>query len=95
MHYHSEPHYRDQKVYPAYKCSELGEMLHQTGCYTTVTTVLDGWACRHINDFGEFIPEGINNYTTEAQARAAMLIHLLESKLMPVPCSKEIMGSSA
>lgn len=94
MSYLGNPRYRELKAYPAYNCTELGAMLYQTGCYTRVNTVLCGWACGHVNDFQEFLPDGVNCYPTEAQARAAMLRHLLVQKLMPIPGIKEIMGST-
>lgn len=75
--------FADNHWYPAYNVAELGQMLHLSGCYTRVNTVLGGWACGHVNDFPEMIPPGVNTYDTEAQARAANLIHLIETKVLP------------
>jgi hypothetical protein len=69
----------------AWAVAELGEMIKMIGLYTCVNTVLGGWAVHHVNGYKEFEfpqPGNVNSYDTEAEARAAILIHLLESKLI-------------
>ncbi len=89
-------HFVEGQSCAAYTGAELGELIpkgfktHKTifawdGTYEDGVTV-KGWVCQHIN--GEIVP---GDYFagfgyTEANARARMLIHLLESKI--VSCDK-------
>lgn len=67
----------------AYTVAELGAMIQQIGVYTSVNTVLMGWAVHHVNGYKDYElrqPGNLNTYKTEAEARATILIELLEDR---------------
>lgn len=83
------------KYYAAYTSSELGEilskfkyeaygfkMMFSTFCHSEDSHLaeLGKWHCSYRNPIKFQNPDG--GYETEAQARAAMLIYLLENKLL-------------
>lgn len=73
--------------FAAFTVAELGVMIQQIGLYTCVNTVLMGWAVHHVNEYADYEfkqPGNMNSYDTEAQARAAILIELLEDKKVSV-----------
>jgi hypothetical protein len=70
----------------AYNVAELGEMLPQG--YHTYNSELgkDKWGAMDSSDEDFTLADGTSLYAeTEAEARAAMLIHLLEKKLITPP----------
>ena len=66
-------------VYSAFTVAELGEMLPNTVFSTKVRGDEWLWRCENVNENGYISSSGAN---TEADARAKMLIHLLENKLI-------------
>lgn len=70
--------------YCAFTVAELGEAIKLHGLYTSINTVFHGWAVHHVNGYTDFdFPRGdSNSRETEAEARADILIHLLENKLI-------------
>lgn len=70
--------------YCAFTVAELGEAIKLHGLYTSINTVSLGWAVHHVNGYTDFdFPRGdSNSRETEAEARADILIHLLENKLI-------------
>jgi hypothetical protein len=70
----------DKKICSAFTVAELGEMLpDDTESYKDVR----GWNCDRDNNLDGFISS--SGGKTEAEARARMIIHLIENKLMEVP----------
>lgn len=63
----------------AFTVAELGEMLPAL-CKTWQN--INGWSCEHWNDKGNCFDGKIIHEVTEADARAKMLIYLLENKLI-------------
>lgn len=77
-------------LYPAYTASELGEMLpiKLGGPYREIITSHDGSGAWHCGGYdiisgGKWDP--LLTATTEADARAKMLIYLLENNLLEKP----------
>jgi hypothetical protein len=71
----------------AFTDSEMGVMIKMIGLYSAVNSVLGGWAIHHINGYKEFEfpqPGNMNNYDTEAEARADIIISLLERGVIKV-----------
>jgi len=63
--------------FPAFTVAELGVMLPNG--YDTMQNSVDGW--RGYNDDNSDCPPDNEGFATEAEARAAMLIYLLENNL--------------
>jgi hypothetical protein len=73
--------------YSAFTVAELGVMLQYVGVYSSVNSVLGNWAIHHVNGYADYElrqPGNFNNYQWEAEARAAILIELLEDKKITV-----------
>lgn len=94
---YEDPHLMDKsKYFAAFSCAELGEMLPDESINGISMTEKDEicysrngnefYVCLR-NKYGDaplIDGNSLDVYTTEASARAAMLIHLLENKLITV-----------
>lgn len=74
--------FRKHKLLPAYTVAELGEMLPDG--FSTIHTTGHGWRCFYNKYTGKFSGVGFCSSDTEADARAKMLVYLLENKLITV-----------
>jgi len=79
----SDKYIKENYRYPAYTVAELGEMLPNGLDYMVTTTkVIDKWMCLCEHIEGALRRKTNREFsTTEANARAKMLIYLLENNL--------------
>lgn len=68
-----------ERIFAAYTVAELGEML-PIGFYSVACADHSDWLCDNQN----YATANIGASKNEAECRAAMLIHLIESKLITV-----------
>lgn len=81
--YHRLPHYRKNEfTCSAFLASELGEMLPK-GSYSLLTEYKGQWSWQCKSPKGSFV-NGFQSDMNEADARATLLIHLLENSLIPL-----------
>lgn len=68
------------EIYPAYSCAELGILIPGLGIYSHFKNYLQGWEIFRSDD--NFLKPVFPAIKYEAHARAELLIHLLEEKII-------------